>query len=102
LTIALETSILNITLWAGAAERVAGDSSAPDPQWLIDYYKEVVMADEKKFLDRDAAEWFKRVEPGTVEGDKKVIIESGKRLIEIPETVMGVWREYERRGEGEK
>jgi hypothetical protein len=68
----------------------------------MDYYKEVVMADEKRFLDRESEEWFKRVEPGTVEGERRVIIEGGKSLIEIPENVMKVWREYEGRGQGEK
>jgi hypothetical protein len=58
------------------------------------------MVDERRFLDRDAEMWFKRVEPGTVDGDKKIIIEGGKSLIEIPEEVMRVWREYEGRGEG--
>jgi hypothetical protein len=69
---------------------------------LIDYYKEVVIVDEKRFWDREAAEWFKRVEPGTVEGDRRVIIEGGKSLIEVPEEVMGIWREFEKRGDGEK
>jgi len=60
------------------------------------------MVDEKRFLDRENEEWFKRVEPGTVEGERRVIIEGWKSLIVVPETVMKVWREYEKRGkEGE-
>jgi len=60
------------------------------------------MVDEKRFLDRDNEEWFRRVEPGSVEGERRVIIEGGKSLIEIPKSVMKVWREYEKRGkEGE-
>jgi ribosomal protein S6E (S10) len=69
---------------------------------LIDYYKEVVIADEKRFLDREVAEWFKGVELGTVEGDRKVIIKGGKSLTEVPEGAMGVWREFKKRGDGEK
>lgn len=57
------------------------------------------MVDEKRFLDRDAEVWFKRVEPGTVDGERRVIIEGGKSLIEIPEKVMEVWKSYEERGE---
>jgi len=60
------------------------------------------MVDEKRFLDRDAEVWFKRIEPGTVEGERKIIIDGGKLLIEIPESVMRVWRDYEKRGKGEK
>ena len=89
-----------MTYWAGAAEKPPSDSSAPDPEWLNDYYKEVVMVDEKRFLDRDADVWFKRVEPGTVEGERKVILEGGKSLIEIPDEFMRVWKSYEQRGEG--
>ncbi|KAN0104617.1 hypothetical protein V8E51_010362 [Hyaloscypha variabilis] len=96
-------STLDLSSWAGAAEKPPSKpSEKPDPQWLMDYYKEVVMADEKRFLDRESEEWFKRVEPGTVEGERRVIIEGGKSLIEIPENVMKVWREYEGRGQGEK
>jgi hypothetical protein len=60
------------------------------------------MVDEKKFLDREAKEWFQKVDPETAEGNRRVIIEGGESLIEIPEKVMGVWREYEKRREGEK
>jgi len=58
--------------------------------------------DERKFLDRSSPEWFKRVDPGTVEGDRKVIIQDGKSLIEVPREVMAIWRKYEKRGEVEK
>ena len=60
------------------------------------------MMDEKRFLDRENEEWFRRVEPGTVEGERRVIIEGGKSLIEISEDIMKVWREYEKRGEEKK
>jgi len=69
---------------------------------LIDYYKEVVIVDEKRYLDREVAEWFKRVELGTVDGDRKVIIKGGKSLTEVPEEAIGVWREFKKRGDGEK
>jgi hypothetical protein len=94
-----EISTLDISSWAGAAEKPPNDSSSPEPQWLEGYYREIVMIEEKKFLDWEVAEWFKRVDPETVEGDRRVIIEGGKSLLEIPEEAMRVWREYEKRGE---
>jgi hypothetical protein len=39
------------------------------------------------------------VEPGKVEGERRVIIRDGKSEIEVPEEVMKVWREYKKRGE---
>lgn len=102
LTATSSTSTLDLSYWAGAAEKPPSDPSTPDPEWLNDYYREVVMVDEKRFLDRDAEVWFKRVEPGTVEGKKRVIVEGGKSLIEIPEQVIRVWKEYEERGQGKK
>jgi hypothetical protein len=102
LTTTSSLSTLDLSPWAGAAEKPPSDSSVEDPPWLNDYYREVVMVDEKRFLDRDAEVWFKRIEPGTVEGERKIIIDGGKLLIEIPETVVRVWRDYEKRGKGEK
>jgi len=86
----IENSRLDIISWDGAAERLSLDSWAPDPQWLIDYYKEVVIVDEKRYLDREVAEWFKRVELGTVDGDRKVIIKGGKSLIKVPEEAISI------------
>jgi hypothetical protein len=102
LTTTSSPSTLDLSPWAGAAEKPPSDNSVEDPQWLTDYYREVVMVDEKRFLDRDAEVWFKRVEPGTVEGERKIIIDGGQLLIEIPESVMRVWKEYEKRGKEEK
>jgi hypothetical protein len=42
------------------------------------------------------------VEPGTAEGERRVIIRDGKSEIQIPEEIMKVWREYEKRGEVDK
>ena len=58
------------------------------------------MVDEKRFLDRENEGWFMRVKPKTVDGDRRVVIEGGKSTIEIPEQIMRIWKEYERRGEG--
>jgi hypothetical protein len=68
------------------------------PKYVMDYYAEVVLVDEVRFLVSAAREHLKRVEPGTVVGDRRVVIQDGKSLIEIPESVWEVWREYEKRG----
>ena len=39
------------------------------------------------------------MEPGTVEGERRVIFKDGKSEIQVPEEVVKVWREYEKRGE---
>jgi hypothetical protein len=47
----------------------------------------------------EAGTHYLRVEPGTVEGERRVTIRDGKSAVEVPEEVMKVWREYEKRGE---
>jgi hypothetical protein len=68
------------------------------PKYVMDYYAEVVLVDEKRFLVSVATEHMKRVEPGTVRGERRVVIQDGKSLVEIPEGIWEVWREYEKRG----
>jgi len=53
--------------------------------------------DELRFLVSNAGEHLKGVEPGGVVGEKRVIIEGGKSVVEVPESVWEVWREYEKR-----
>jgi hypothetical protein len=64
-----------------------------------DYYREVILQDELRFLVSEAGTHYLRVEPGTIEGEKRVIIKNGKSEVEVPEEVMKVWREYEKREE---
>jgi len=68
------------------------------PKYIMEYYAEVVVQDEKKMLVSSARDHLLRVEPGTVRGDRRVVIEGGKSLVEVPESVWEVWREYEKRG----
>lgn len=70
-----------------------------DEQWKNDYYREVLLQDELRFLISEAGKHYLRVEPGTVEGERRVIIRDGKSEIQAPEEVMKVWREYEKKGE---
>ncbi len=84
--------------WDGAAELRQG-SSTEEPQWKIDYYQEVILADERRFLVSEALEHVLIVGAGAVEGERKVVIRDGKSVIEVSDEVMAVWREYEKRGE---
>ncbi|KAH8646982.1 hypothetical protein BGZ60DRAFT_391607 [Tricladium varicosporioides] len=94
---------VDISGYSGAAEvtlspellaMLSGTSEAP--AWVVKYYKEVVLADEVRFLESLAMEHVLQVPGGTVEGDRKTIIQDGKAVIDIPETDMDVWKRYER------
>ncbi|KAE8443321.1 hypothetical protein EG329_001964 [Mollisiaceae sp. DMI_Dod_QoI] len=74
------------------------DNPPPMPKWKEDYYKEVILPDERRFLFSEALDHIFRVDPGTVKGDKKVVIDEGKCLIEVGDEVWKVWKEYEARG----
>lgn len=75
------------------------DAPSTLPKWKADYYREVILVDEKRFLMSAALEHIVRVKPGTAGGERKVVIREAKALVEVGEEVWGVWREYER---GEK
>ncbi len=77
------------------------DHPPPMPAWKQAYYDEVIKVDERRFLVSEALEHIYRVGPGSVEGERKVVIDEGKPVIEVPEGVWEVWREYEKRGEKE-
>lgn len=70
-----------------------------EPQWKRDYYREVILADERRFLVSEALEHIKRVGPETVSGDEKVVIRDGKSVVDVPDTIWEVWRTYEARGQ---
>lgn len=78
------------------------DAPSTLPKWKQDYYREVILVDEKRFLVSAALEHIFRVGPGTVEGERRVVIREGKALVEVGEEVWRVWREYERRGKEEE
>jgi hypothetical protein len=96
---------LDLTPFSGAAEMPSEDVLkifAPDPpmpQWVKEYYEEVILEDEKRLLESLAAEHIVQVEEGTVSGEKRVIIQGGKSVVQVEggggwET----WRRYEERG----
>ncbi|PMD41610.1 hypothetical protein L207DRAFT_511445 [Hyaloscypha variabilis F] len=75
-------------------------ASFPPPslaKWKLDYYREVIVADERRFLVSEALEHIYRVPPMTADGERKVVIRDGKCLIDVPEIVWEVWRGYEAR-----
>lgn len=72
------------------------------PKWKEDYYQEIILPDERRFLVNEALDHIVRVPPGTVKGERKVVIGEGKCLIEVSEEIWGVWREYEGRGKEEE
>ena len=69
------------------------------PQWKKDYYAEVILKDERRLLESLATEHLVQVGEGTVKGERKVVIEDGKSLIEVEESVWEVWRGFEKRGD---
>ena len=75
------------------------DNPPPMPKWKQAYYDEIIKVDERRFLISEALDHIYRVDPGTVKGDRKVVIEEGKSLVEVSEEIWKVWREYEARGE---
>jgi hypothetical protein len=91
--------------WDGAAETEVSEAllealtnAGTPPKWVMEYYREVILVDERRFLVSNAGEHLKGVEPGTVRGEKRVVIEGGVSVVEVPEGVWSVWSEYERRG----
>ena len=77
------------------------DNPSPMPKWKEDYYREVILPDERRFLVSEALEHIYRVPPQSVKGERKVVIDEGKVLVEVPESVWEVWRGYESRGKEE-
>lgn len=64
--------------------------------------EEVVLVDERRFLVSEAAKHFVLVDLGTVKGERKVVIENGRCMIDVLKSVWVVWRKYEKRGEKER
>jgi hypothetical protein len=92
--------------WDGAAGSVRPDPSSEPaketPPWVYAYYREVVLEDEKRFLLSEARLHMKVVGPGLVSGERKVVIQDGKCVIEVADDVWRLWREYEARGKEEE
>lgn len=67
-------------------------------KWKLAYYREVILVDERRFLVSEAMQHIHRVPPMTVDGERKVVIHDRKCLINVPESVLEVWRSYEAKG----
>jgi hypothetical protein len=95
-----------LTGWDGAAGIVRGDGAGEPkketPGWISAYYRDVVVADERRFLVSEAQLHYKRVGPGRVNGERRVVMQDGKCMIQVGDEVWRVWREYEARGREEQ
>jgi hypothetical protein len=87
---------------AGMPAQEILDNPSPMPKWKEDYYREVILPDERRFLVSEALEHIYRVPPQSVKWERKVVIDEGKVLVEVPESVWEVWRGYESRGKEEE
>jgi len=101
------SSDLDLTSFSGAAEMRSEDVLkifAPDmpmPRWKREYYEEVILRDEKRLLVSFATEHLVQVGEGTVSGERRMVIQDGKIVIQVEEGVWEVWRGYEERGKGD-
>jgi hypothetical protein len=99
---------LDLSSFSGAAEMPSEDVLkiiAPDPpmpKWVQDYYEEVILVDEKRLLESLATEHIVQVDEGIVMGERKVVIQDGKSVIEVEECVWETWRKYEKKGKEEE
>ncbi|KFY07730.1 hypothetical protein V492_06886 [Pseudogymnoascus sp. VKM F-4246] len=96
---------LDLSAWDGVAgmpPQEVLDAPSKLPKWKQDYYREVILPDERRFLVSEALDHIYRVKPQTVTGERRVVIQEGKPLVEVGEEVWKIWREYERRGETEE
>lgn len=65
------------------------------------YYRNVILPDERRFLVSEAKQHMKVVPFGSITGDRKVIIDGGRSVVEDGEAEDGqrealrVWREYQ-------
>lgn len=99
LTISTTTNINNLPQdliladYDGAAELSWGPNRKEDSAKSRDYYRKVILADEKRFLVSLALEHLVRVDARTVVGDKRVLIENGKACVELDEDAK-IWDEW--------
>ncbi|ATZ51321.1 hypothetical protein BCIN_06g07320 [Botrytis cinerea B05.10] len=92
--------------WDGCAELIRSPNTSadtpeatPELSWKSAYYQDIIVADERRFLISEALDHVKIVETGLITGERKVIIENGKSMIDIDRDVLDVWEEYKRNEE---
>ena len=87
-------SDLNIFEWDGAAEMIF--ERGPDFKSTTksdDYYQKVILPDERAFLISEALQHLRWMEPRTMVGDKVVIIQDGKAMVDCEEA-MKIWNDW--------
>jgi hypothetical protein len=91
----------DINEWDGASEMIFTASAETRAEWsendpcYLGYYENVILPDERQFLVSEAMSHVKRVDPDTVCGQKVVLIENGKAVVDIPDDVLQVWRQWD-------
>ncbi len=91
---AMLPSDLHIAEWDGAAEMTF--EREPDFKSTAksdDYYQKVILPDERAFLISEALQNLRWVDPETMVGDKVVIIQDGRAMIDCEED-MKVWNDW--------
>ncbi|KAI1611239.1 hypothetical protein EDD37DRAFT_443605 [Exophiala viscosa] len=87
-------STVNILEWDGAAEMVFGRGPDLKSTSKSDYYhQKVILPDERAFLTSEALQHLQWMDPGAIVGDKVIIIQDGKALIDCEED-MKIWNEW--------
>ncbi|CAG8950165.1 hypothetical protein HYFRA_00008402 [Hymenoscyphus fraxineus] len=98
LTTSTSDPSLTLSDWSGAAETqvtpllltlLTAPESDSIPRWVVRYYQEVVLVDERRFLDGEAMTHVRMVEGGTVMGERKAVIEGGKVVVGVGEEAYG-------------
>ncbi|TVY24905.1 hypothetical protein LHYA1_G005851 [Lachnellula hyalina] len=79
-----------LSAWDGAAEAHLSEGlvavlggSGEGQEWVMDYYREVVLVDELRFLVSNAGAHMRVLGAGSVGGETRVVIEGGKSVIEV-------------------
>ncbi len=91
---AMLPSDLHIAEWDGAAEMTF--ERGPDFKSTAksdDYYQKVILPDERAFLISEALQNLRWVDPETMVGDKVVIIQGGRAMIDCEED-MKIWNDW--------
>jgi hypothetical protein len=74
---------LDISEWDGAAELNFAEVKPESSEAGKKYFREVILVDERRFLVSEALKHVRRVDAGTVVGERKVIIDGGKVVCEL-------------------
>jgi hypothetical protein len=93
---------IDLAEWDGAAEmRFRRPSDWTPSPHSVAYHARVIVPDEKRFLVSEALEHILRVDEGTVLGERRVIIEGGRAVVEVDPEAVKRWKEFDENNEVE-